>query len=64
MDFEKFKRGAEGTSVKRTYISFDSETDAETVGKIQALKGQYDLKAVVAATIDQLYDAVSKPSKK
>jgi len=60
IDYSQFKK-SNTSSGKRTYISFDAETEPEVVAKINDIKAKgYDLKAIVAATVDQVHSAVMK----
>jgi len=61
VDYEMFKKTA-STKGTKTYISFDGtlEADAEVYNQIQALKGEYDIKAVVKASIGKLFEATHK----
>jgi hypothetical protein len=62
VDYEQFKKSAGAGKGTKTYISFDGsvEADAETYKQIMALRGQYDLKGVVAVSIAKLHEAVTK----
>ena len=59
-DLAKFKKSS-GAKGKKTYISFDAKTEPEVVAKINDIKARgYDLKAIVAATVDQVHSSVMK----